>query len=78
MEVINRKEYDTITSNLVYPAFYDKKSYQILGKLDNDYVTEYLVSVFDARYIGNKYAIKMDNGLLIYRHDNSYYLLKQL
>ena len=78
-EVINRIIYHTIESNLVYPNWTDKREYQVLGKLDAEFVKEFLMREFDGvEYINNKYAISIPNSTLWYQHDNSTFILKQL
>lgn len=77
-EVINRIIYHTIESNLVYPNWTDKREYQVLGKLDAEFVKEFLKREFNVDYINNKYAISIPNGTLWYQHDNSTFILKQV
>ncbi len=78
-EVINRIIYHTIESNLVYPNWTDKREYQVLGKLDAEFVKNFLIREFDGvEYINNKYAISIPNGTLWYQHDNSTFILKQV
>jgi len=77
-EVINRTIYHTIESNLVYPNWTDKREYQVLGKLDAEFVKEFLKREFNVDYINNKYAISIPNGTLWYQHDNSTFILKQV
>jgi hypothetical protein len=78
LEVINRIIYHTIESNLVYPNWTDKREYQVLGKLDAEFVKDFLQREFGVDYITNKYAINIPNGTLWYRHDNSTFILKQV
>ena len=76
--VNNRIEYRTICSNLVYPNWTDREQYQVLGRLDQDYVQEELERLFECERIGNKYAIQMDDGFLWYQHDKHTFLLKPI
>lgn len=77
-EVINRIIYHTIESNLVYPNWTNKEEYLVLGKLDGEFVKEFLHKEWGVDYINNKYAIAVPNGTLWYQHDKQTYILKQL
>lgn len=76
--VNNKIDYKTICSDLVYPNWTDRKKYQVLGKLDEEYVQEELERLFECDSIGNKYAIQMPDGVLWYQHDKHTFLLKPI
>jgi len=77
-KVINRIIHKSIESNLVYPNWTDKREYKLLGKLDAEFVKDFLQREFEVDYINNKYAINIPNGTLWYQHDNSTFILKQI
>lgn len=73
--VINRIENKTLYSNLVYPNWTDRDQFKIVGKLDKEFVHEELERMFECTDIANKYAIQIDNNVLWYKHDFSYFAL---
>lgn len=79
-EIKNRLEYDTVTSNLVYPI---EKGYYCDALLDAEWVEDALMLHFHKRdlRIGNKYVVEIgvNSGrkILIYNHDGRYYLIQK-
>ena len=76
--VQNRIEYKTVYSDLVYPDWTNRDKFQVLGKLDKEFVGEELERLFEANDIANKYAIQMPDGFLWYKHDFSVFILKPI
>lgn len=76
--VQNRIEHNTVYSNLVYPDWTNRDKFQVLGKLDKEFVEEELERLFEANDIANKYAIQMPDGILWYKHDFSVFILKPI
>jgi hypothetical protein len=73
--IINRKIYDHIESNIVYPTHDD---YKWIAKLDPEYVKEQLNMLHGVKYINNKYVVLMPihDGQLWYQHDNITWLIE--
>ena len=76
MDIINRVENKVMYSNLVYPNWTNRDKFIIIGKLDKEFVEEELERLFEANSIANKYAIKISEDILWYKHDFSIYALK--
>lgn len=76
MQVVNRITHRTIESNLVYPNWTNKQEYRVVGKLDKDFVLDYLQHTFGVDSINNKYAILISYNMLWYQHDSSTFMLE--
>ena len=85
-DVVNRYEYDFVSSNLVYPiSSNEDRKYFYICKVDKDWVHQRIrrnsvVSPLSKDIcIANKYAIKIQtyagNDILIYNHDGHYWMI---
>lgn len=74
MEIKNRIEHRTISSNIVYPSL---DEYKWICKLDEEYVEDMLDLHFGVKRINNKYLIEMPNKQLWYQHDKGTWLVEK-
>ena len=76
MTPTNRKQFDCIESDIVYPL--GSGDYKLIAKLDREYVSHQLNMLHGVSRINNKYVILMPihNNQLWYQHDSDTWLIE--
>ena len=75
-DIINRIENNVISSNYVYPSFWElTEGFINAGIIDKNYVKDFLQLKFGVDRIANKYVIKYNENVYWYQADNNTWAL---
>lgn len=75
-KITNYVDYRTLCSDLVYPDWTNRSKWKQPIKVSADLVKAYMRKCYNCDDIGNKYAVQLVNGVIWYKHDDSYWQLE--